>query len=163
MSIVLMRVDDRLIHGQITCAWASFVNANKIFVVDDKGANDPITRMGIKFARVPGAKCDIFTLKDFVENYKKSPKSDRIMVIVREVETALNLLRNGVKVDWLDVGQLGYKEGRVQVTQTVSVSEEEAKIFSEIAKMGVKVIYRQLPDHSPSDLIKTLKKHFQID
>jgi len=154
-----MRVDDRLIHGQITCAWLSFVNANKIYVVGDQLANDPITIMGIKYSKISGIDSYLFTVKDALENLKKS-ESDRTMIIVKEPETALNLIESGVKIDWLDVGQIGYKEGRKKVAQTVSVNEEEARTFVKVKNLGVAVIYRQLPDHSPSDFIKTLEKHF---
>jgi len=159
MPIALMRVDDRLIHGQITCAWLSFVNANKIYVVGDLIAKDPIAIMGIKYSKISGIDSDIFSVKDALENLKKS--TDRIMVLVKDPETALSLIENGAKIDWLDVGQIGYKEGRKQVAQTVSVNEDEAKTFLKIKNLGVDVIYRQLPDHNPSDFIETLKKHFK--
>jgi len=159
MPVVFMRVDDRLIHGQITCAWLSFVNASKIYVVGDQLANDPITAIGIKYSKISGIDSYLFTVKDALENLRKF-ESDKIMVIVKDPETALSLVESGIKIDWLDVGQIGYKDGRKQVAQTVSVNEEEAKTFIKIKKAGVDVIYRQLPDHSPSDFIETLKNHF---
>ncbi len=64
MNITVMRIDDRLIHGQIVTKWIDYANAKKIIVADDKAAGDPMQQMLLKLAVPSGVKLEILTKAD---------------------------------------------------------------------------------------------------
>lgn len=163
MPIVLVRLDDRLIHGQVTVKWARKVNPDQIVVVNDQVAQDPIAKMTLPLAAPSGVKVSILSINDAVSEYKSNKwDKEKIFIIAKTPFDALELVKGGAKFDWLDVGQLGYKEGRKRVTRTVSLSEEEAKALKHIADMGVKLIYQQLPEDKAVDFLEVIRKHFNL-
>ncbi|MHA1626604.1 MAG: PTS system mannose/fructose/N-acetylgalactosamine-transporter subunit IIB [Candidatus Asgardarchaeia archaeon] len=163
MVVVLLRIDDRLIHGQIGVKWISFLKAQRVVVVNDEVAKDPILSMAVPLGAPAGVKVDVLTVKDAIEKLT-SPEweKERIAVIAKTTEDAYNLIKGGVKIDWINVGQQGHSEGEVRVTRTFSINEHEAKLFKGLHDSGIKLIYKQLPEHNNVDFFAEIKKHFNI-
>lgn len=163
MPIVLVRLDDRLIHGQVTVKWAHKVNPDRIIVVNDQVAQDPIAKMTLPLAAPAGVKVSILSVNDAVSEHNSNKwDKEKVFIIVKTPFDALGLVKGGVRFDWLDVGQLGYKEGRKHVTRTVSLSEDEAKALKEVSDMGIKLIYQQLPEDKAVNFLEIIKKHFNL-
>jgi len=163
MPIVLVRLDDRLIHGQVTVKWARKTNPDRIIVVNDKVAQDPIAKMTLPLAAPTGVKVSILKVNEAIMEYNSNKwDKEKVFIIVKTPFDALGLVKGGVRFDWLDVGQLGYEEGRKRVTRTVSLSEDEAKALKEVADMGIKLIYQQLPEDKAVNFLEVIGKHFNF-
>lgn len=163
MPIVLIRLDDRLIHGQVTVKWARKANPDRIIVVNDKVAQDPIAKMTLPLAAPTGVKVSILGVNEAISEYNSNKwDKEKVFIIVKTPFDALGLVKGGVKFEWLDIGQLGYEEGRKRVTRTVSINENEAKALKEIAGTGIKLIYQQLPEDKSVNFLEVLEKHFNL-
>lgn len=163
MPIVLVRLDDRLIHGQVTVKWARKTNPDRIIVVNDQVARDPIAKTTLPLAAPMGVKVSILRVNDAVLEYNSNKwDKEKVFIIAKNPFDVLELVKSGVRFDWLDVGQLGYKERRKRVTRTVSLSENEAKALKQVADMGVKLIYQQLPEDKAVSFLDVIKKHFNF-
>ncbi len=163
MPIVLVRLDDRLIHGQVTVKWARKTNPDRIIVVNDKVAQDPIAKMTLPLAAPTSVKVSILGINEAISEYNSNKwEKEKVFIIVKTPFDALGLVKGGVKFEWLDIGQLGYEEGRKRVAKTVSLNENEAKALKEIADTGIKLIYQQLPEDKAVNFLEILEKHFNL-
>ena len=106
MNITVMRIDDRLIHGQIVTKWIDYANAKKIIVADDKAAGDPMQQMLLKLAVPSGVKLEILTKADALKKIQEDSSSINVLLMVRNPKEANSLLDMGLKIDTINVGNI---------------------------------------------------------
>jgi mannose/fructose/sorbose-specific phosphotransferase system IIB component len=147
VPVVFFRIDDRLIHGQITVAWTKLSNPDVIAVVSDKVASNEIQRSALELAAPIGVEVAIYSISQAIKELSgKSPRNQkRIFVIVPTPEDALKLIEGDVKVKSVNVGQMGFTKGKKQISKTVSVSDDDVKAFRRLLSKGVEIEHRQLP------------------
>jgi len=158
MPIVLARIDDRLIHGQITVSWSKISNPDIIAIVDDKVASDEIQRSTLELAVPIGIELLVLGLSEGIK--KLSPASatarKKVFLIVPTPEDVLRLVEGGVEVKSINVGQMGFKQGKKRISKTVSVENKDIDAFRRLRSMGVQLEQRQLPGDKKVDLEKLL-------
>lgn len=146
--ISLMRIDDRLVHGQVAIGWTTALNANVILVVNDEAKNDKVRAMALNMAKPNNVKLYIRDLEEsgeIVQKFAASEKS-RVLIIVKDVDDAYELVKSsGNAIKQLNVGGLRYAEGKKKLTDLVAVDEQDIEQLKEIEKIGVEVEFRMLP------------------
>lgn len=146
--ISLVRIDDRLVHGQVAYGWTSTLEANVILVVNDEAKNDKVRAMALNMAKPQNVKLYIRGVEEsgeIVQKFSESQKSN-VLVIVKDIEDALKLINNSAgAIKHLNVGGLRYEKGKKKLTDLVSVDEKEVEQLKEIEKMGIEVEFRMLP------------------
>ncbi|GAQ01091.1 PTS mannose transporter subunit IIA [Companilactobacillus farciminis] len=157
----LVRVDERLVHGQVAVGWTSNSGANTILVANDEAQNDKIKAMALDLAKPAGVKLYIRSVDEsgsIVEKFASAKKA-QVLVLVRTVPDALKLIKesNGV-IKELNVGGLKFEEGKHKLNEFVAVSDEDIKDLKEIQKMGVKLDFRMLPRDKRLNLNDLLKE-----
>lgn len=147
MPIVLFRVDERLIHGQVVVGWGGPLHADRIVVVDDDLAASPWEQelycLGVppeieaRFAGVDEARASFTAWAE---------GGHRTIVLVRDVATARRLaeggLLRGVEVN---LGGVHHREGRSAVLPYLHLTREELGALAEIGATGARVAARDLP------------------
>lgn len=157
MGIIISRVDDRLIHGQVATSWIRGMNIEVVVVVDDAIANDPTQISILKVAAPAEVKIYALSVDKFIEKYKKGILDNyRVMIVFENVKAPLSLVEKGIELSSLNVGGMRFKEGRKQLNKALSVSEEEAQIIRKIAGYGVEVEHRQLTADTKIDILTLL-------
>jgi len=156
LNIVLTRIDDRLIHGQVTTAWSKITNATKIIVVDDAVAEDSFMQMVLKSAAPNSLKVEVFGVNDAVNVLNKDDDGERVIILVKNPLTVLNLVKAGVKIKSLNLGGIGARQGRKQLYKNISVSDEEKQSFKELMEHGVNIFMQIVPDAKQISLDKLL-------
>ncbi|MDQ0204601.1 PTS system mannose/fructose/N-acetylgalactosamine-transporter subunit IIB [Pectinatus haikarae] len=152
LNIVLTRIDDRLIHGQVVTAWAKVTKGNRIVVVDDGVANDDFMSKIIKMAAPASFKIGIHTIEQAAEILKQDDTGERVIVLVKTPVTVQALMDKGVKIKELDLGGMGATKGRKQLYRNISISEAEKDCFRQLIDKGVHVVVQIVPDDSPKDI-----------
>ncbi len=150
MSLRLVRVDDRLIHGQVVAVWLRAIGADRIVIVDDSVARDEFLVEVLTLAApagVPVEVHDIETGAPRVAELATGPEA--VFVLVKTPLTALALRRAGVAFDVLNVGGMGAGPGRRSLYRTISASDEEREAFREIVALGTAVEIRIIVDDRP--------------
>lgn len=155
-NIVLTRVDDRLIHGQVITAWSKITSANRILVVDDEVASDPFMAKVLKIAAPSTVKVDVHGIEEAVKLLKKEDEGDKVMVLVKYPDTVLGLVDNGVPIKELNVGGMGAKPGRKSLYKNISVSEDEKLVFKKLIEHNVNVSIQIVPDAKKIEIQKYL-------
>lgn len=153
MTIVLVRVDDRFIHGQILEGWLPCTRAQEVLVANDELALDEIQKM-IMHAAVPGS---VRLIIDTVENIAALLRSDgeshlRQMILVDDPFDALRLIKAGVHFDRLNLGNLRTSEVRLCLSRTVIVGDRGLEALGRLVEEGVRIDIQSVPFEPPVNL-----------
>src|SRR5438105_2539512 len=116
MPVVLVRIDDRLVHGQVVEGWLKAIHATTIAVASDQVAADE-TQKALYFLAVPqGIKLSCFSLKETAENWTLPAwKKEKVLVLVSSPQDVLLLSEKGATIHSVNVGGLHFREGREQI------------------------------------------------
>lgn len=156
LNIVLTRIDDRLIHGQVATAWSKITKATKIIVIDDAVAQDSFMEMVLKSSAPASIKVEIYSSSDAVKVLNAEDDGEKVIVLVKTPMTILNLVKAGVAIKELNLGGMGAKQGRKQFYKNISVSEEEKEAFRELIAQNVNVFIQIVPDAKQIEVNKLL-------
>lgn len=157
MAITLLRVDDRLIHGQVVEGWLPFLKADLVVVVSDGVAVDPVQTALMKMALPPAVGLVALAVADAPALLLGPQAAARkILVLVPGPTEALALLKSGVVVDRVNVGGLHFTVGKVQLGRAVFLDEKDKAALLGIAKRGVRLEGRPLPSDPEEDLTAML-------
>ncbi len=145
MSIELVRIDDRLIHGQIATTWINDYNIEQVLIVDDNVVQDKTQQSVISMTAPANVKVKVFGVDSFIGIYKKNPIKRRTMIVLTNSIDAYRLLAGGVQIDYLNVGGMRFLDGRTKIARAVSVTPEEREAFKKIIEMGIDVRIQMIP------------------
>lgn len=158
MAVVHMRIDNRLIHGQVTTNWVHSVGSNHMIVCNDKVAVDPIQKIMLPQA-ARGVKTSVLSVADTIA-YCKSPQgeAEKILIIAKFPTDALALLEGGLKPAEVNVGNQAPIGGTKfkMVTNTVAVTEEDAAVYRKVAGQGYTLTYKMMPSDRAGDFVDLL-------
>ena len=157
MSIELIRIDDRLIHGQVVMAWSKAVSVKRMVVIDDKVAADVIRKMLLETVAPPGVKVSVFTVQEGIQALQNDEfGSEKLLLLCTNPMTILLLIEGGIKISKVNIGGMSFSQGKIQVTKAVSIDENDRKAFRKLHEHGVVLEIQILPNDSPIDIMSKL-------
>ena len=146
MSVELVRIDNRLVHGQVIEAWVPYTHADRIVVIDNAVASDPLKRSILELATPRDIRLDILSVPEAVEAYEaRSFEAGHVIVIFAGPREASQAYRAGFGFRRLNVGNVHYADGKTRVSTSVCCDREELELLQELAGEGVEVEVRTLP------------------
>ncbi len=154
MSVVLYRIDDRLVHGQVMVAWSKIYQTTRIFIVDDETCKNPFLCDVMRMAVPSDYEVHIFTCADAVEKIKSDPPEKKTMVLAKSPAAMLALLEGGVEIKELNVGNMGNGPGRRAVMRSIQLSPTEFETLKTMQQKGVRVYLQIFPDAKAVELDK---------
>ncbi len=159
-NLVLVRIDDRLIHGQICTQWLKEIHGNKVLIIDEKVPTNPMQIRILKAAAPPDVKVVIKNVQEGIEYCKREPKdsNERILLLVKTPDVIMALLKGGIPISKVTLGGMGFKEGRRRINKNVSCSEEEIQCLKEIISLGTAIEYQLVPSEPAQNFAKILKE-----
>lgn len=146
MSVVLYRIDDRLIHGQVMTAWTKVYNSTNILCADDETAKNEMICSIMKLAVPSDFQLEILTVNQAIDAIKALPENKRTIVLAKSPATMLALAEAEISMKELNVGNMGQGPGRKAVVRSTQVSPEELKQLQKIETLGIKVYFQSYPD-----------------
>ncbi len=156
-NIVLVRIDDRLIHGQVVTAWIKQTGGNRIIIVDEALTKDVFMQRILRAAAPPGINVEVFAVAEAAEILKgEAEAGEKIVILVKTPFPIKELIESGVSVEKVILGGMGAKAGRKKFNKNVSASPEEVDCMKNIVQSGVKIYYQLVPSESPTDMGKIL-------
>jgi PTS system mannose-specific IIB component len=153
VSLRLVRIDDRLIHGQVVAVWLRALGAQRIVIVDDATSRDEFLREVLTLAAPQGVPVEVYdTASGAVRLIELAETPEPVMVLTRSPRTILGLRRAGVPIEVVDLGGIGGGPGRRRLHKTISVSPEELRELHEIEQLGTRVVIQIVADDRPIPL-----------
>ncbi len=151
--IELLRVDDRLIHGQVAVTWTSHLGADTIVVANDKSAKDTLMQSAFKLAKPPQVVLSIKSVAGailVINNPKHAPR--KIFVVCASPKDAARIVAECPDVKHVCLGGVRQAGERKQIAPQVYLDQEEVAALDDIEAHGCKVTLQSVPDQSPMDL-----------
>lgn len=146
-GIVNLRLDERLIHGQVATYWARTLQTDRIMAADDDVLKDEIGMDALKAAVPAGVHLSILSVDNAAKRLNEGIYSgQRVFLIVNKTSTVRRLLERSVNVKEVNIGNMGQKEGRKQVKKSVYCTEQELDDIRNIEKEGTLVYAQMVPN-----------------
>lgn len=156
-NILVIRIDDRLIHGQVVTAWIKQYPINKILIIDDELSRNKLMERIYKAAAPVGVEVMIMDQEHTEIFLKEAPLAkEHIMVLVKVPQVLERLLQSGVGFDKIILGGMGAKPGRKTFNKNVSANEDETECFRRIIDSGVEIYYQLVPSEKEVNIRKLL-------
>ena len=144
--IKLLRIDDRLVHGQVALTWTPSLGADCLVVANDKAAKDDFLKMTMNLAKPAAAKLLIKSLADTVTFLSdERSKNMKIFVLVNSVKDAAVLSGAITEIQSINFGGIRGKEGSRLISKAIAVNEDDVTIIKELLAKGIELEIRQVP------------------
>lgn len=153
-NILLTRIDNRLVHGQVATQWNSTLGSNLILVANDDVASNTMRQNLMKMA-APAASLRVSSLcrRPSTSLARQSPRQ-KIFIVAETPEDVLTLVKGGVPIKKVNIGNMHMSEGKRQVATSVAVNDEDVAAFKELQELGVELEIRRVPSTPVEDTSK---------
>lgn len=159
MDIRLARIDDRLIHGQVATVWSKQTAINRILVVSDEVASDPLRRFLLTEAAPPGINVNVLTVEKMIQLFfSELLAHEKVMLLFTRPQDVAALVRNGVALHKVNIGGMRFIAGKRMITNFISVDERDIQTFYYLANQGITLEVRKVPSDRQVNLIELLDK-----
>lgn len=158
MKIVLARIDDRFIHGQVLTRWIKIHAADRIIVVSNEVAQDEMRKTLILSVAPSNVKASAVSISKMAKAFHSPRYEDTTaMLLFENPGDIVSLIEAGVPIEIVNVGGMRFENNRRQITKSVSVTEKDIKSFEQLHELGVKLELKQLPSDSSEDFMQMLR------
>jgi PTS system mannose-specific IIB component len=146
MSIVLARIDSRLVHGQVLEAWVPYVSADCIVVANDDVAGESFQRMVMQAAVPSSIKLIIGTLEETAEILKSAEMmKKRVLLLFSCSGDALKARQLGVSFPKLNLGNMHSSIGKDRYTCTIALDQNDIDVLQQVEEEGVTIVSQCVP------------------
>lgn len=149
MGIVLCRIDNRLIHGQVLEAWVPHLQADCIVVANDEIAGLSLQRTLMQAAVPKNIRVVIGTIAEVVALFARNELAEsRVLLLFSNIADALAARRGGVDFRELNLGNLHVAEGKQRFSCTIALGQADLDSLRVLEEQGVRIVARCIPsDH----------------
>lgn len=161
IKIAHVRVDTRLLHGQVATTWTKTVSPDRIIVVSDGVAHDQLRKTMIEQAAPPGVPANVVPISKMIE-VTKDPRfgATKVMLLFENPQDLLTAIEGGVDIKEANIGSMAHSVGKVVVTNAIAMDNADVETLEALHAKGVALEARKVPSDSPisyEDLIKKAK------
>lgn len=145
-NILLARIDNRLVHGQVGVVWLTTIGANLVVVVDDQAAKDTLQQQLMSAVVQPsGVGIRFFTVEHTINIIHKASPIQKIFIICKTPEVIRQLIDGGVPINDVNVGNMHFMKGKHQISKKVYVDEKDLEDLHYIKSKGINVFIQDIP------------------
>lgn len=148
-GIIHVRIDDRMIHGQVATQWSGRLNATRIMVINDSIVNDDMRKTVVRLAAPANVSTSILGRQKALTNIKSGKyNGQRVLLICVSPMDVNYLIDNGLPIKSVNVGNLAQRDGTERIRPSVNVTPEEKEAFKKLIGRGVEVTVIPTPQSS---------------
>ena len=153
-NIVLTRIDNRLVHSQITTMWCGNVGANLILVANDAVSTNTLRKGLMDMAAPSYAEMRYWSIEKTISNIHKASENQKIFIICENPQDALKLVEGGVPIKKINIGNMHMSDGKRQIISSVAVDDDDVAAFSKLRALGVELEIRRVPTEAAENIEK---------
>jgi PTS system mannose-specific IIB component len=159
VKLVLMRIDDRLLHAQVAVGWVGALSPDVVIVADDVVASTPGQAELLGIGLPPHVELVVAKVSEAVSLLKgRTLDKRKCILLVRSPLSALRILKAGLTVESINAGGMHFSEGKTKLLPYLFVDRRDSEILEQIASRNVKLIAQDVPGNPSRDLVKLLKR-----
>ena len=156
-NIVLTRIDNRLVHGQVATQWCGTIGANLILVANDEVAGNKL-RQGLMDMAAPAyASRRYWTNEKTISTIHKAFDKQLIFIVCENPQDVLKLVEGGVPIKKVNIGNMHMADGKRQVAGSVAVDDADVAAFAKLRDLGVELEIRRVPTEAAENIEKLFK------
>lgn len=144
--IKIVRIDHRLLHGQVAFSWSKFLDADCILIASDALMKDELKMSAMRLAKPTGIKLVMKSIQDSIKAINSGVTDKyKLFIVVDSVEGAYQLAKGVPSIKSINIGGMKAEEGRKQVSKAVFVSDEDIKMLKELHDNDLELEVRLVP------------------
>ena len=152
-NILLTRIDNRLVHGQVGVTWTSTIGANLLVVVDDEVSKDDIQQKLMSItAETYGFGIRFFSIEKTINVIGKAAPHQKIFLICRTPQTVRKVIEGGIDLKDVNVGNMHFSEGKKQISSKVYVDNQDLSDLKFIKHHGVNIFIQDVPSEAKESI-----------
>lgn len=153
MQVALVRVDHRLVHGQVTMGWTRSVRAEALVVVSDRAADDPFEASLMRMAVPHGVTIEIWGVTEAADRVRAGNlPAGRVLLLVATPTDLLPLVAAGLSNTEINIGGVRSPGATIKLTKEVHATPDEIEAWKELAAKGIALSVQWLPDQKRRSL-----------
>ncbi|MCT4661930.1 MAG: PTS N-acetylgalactosamine transporter subunit IIB [Tissierellales bacterium] len=152
-NILLTRIDNRLLHGQIAVTWSQHLGANLILIANDDVSTDSVQQSLMDMAAPDNIQTRYFSIQKTIDVIHKAADRQMIFIVARTPQDVLKMVEGGVPIEKVNVGNMHFSEGKKQISSTVSVDTSDIEAFKKLGELGVECEVRRVPSEPGKDIL----------
>lgn len=156
-NILLTRIDNRLLHGQVSTQWSSSIGANLILVANDEVSQNKMRQRLMDMAAPTGVDTRYFSIEKTAEIIHKAADRQKIFIICETPQDVLRLVEGGVPIDKVNIGNMHMAEGKRQVATSVAVDDDDVDVFKKLQEKGIDLEIRRVPSIAAESVDKLFR------
>ncbi|MGX8833003.1 PTS system mannose/fructose/N-acetylgalactosamine-transporter subunit IIB [Amedibacillus sp. YH-ame6] len=158
-DIKLIRIDFRLIHGQVVTKWVKEANANRIVIVNDALAKDDFLGSVYKMAAPSNVKVDIYTVQEMATSWKENQLGEgNVLLLFKGVSDCRALQKLNFPMSQIQIGGLGGGAGRVGTSSGISFDAYDVSLIKEMCAEDKHVYIHVVPTQQKIEIEKVIEK-----
>ena len=159
IKIAAVRIDTRLLHGQVATAWTKQIKPTRIIVVSDGVAHDELRKTMISQAAPPGVPANVVPIKKMIE-VSKDPRfgTTKAFLLFETPQDLLRCIEGGVDIKDVNIGSMAHSVGKVVVTNAIAMGQDDVDTLEKLVSLGVKFTNRKVPSDSTDTIENLLSK-----
>jgi PTS system mannose-specific IIB component len=144
--IKLVRIDHRLMHGQVVFSWTKAMGIERIVVIDTATANDDFKKMSLKLSKPEDVKLSLFSVEQAVERIPKiKALKTNTMLIFGNVSETYAFFKEYGPVPEINYGGILDRPGAKRYSNAIYLMPEEVEESRKLADMGITLYMQQVP------------------
>ena len=144
--IKLLRVDHRLLHGQVAFSWTSHLSADCILIANDDVVKNELRKMTIKLAKPSGVKLVIKNIDDSIKSINSGVTDKyKLFIVVESIEDAYKLVSNCKSITKVNLGGTKSTSNTRNISKSINVTEDEINLINEMNINGIDVAIQMVP------------------
>jgi len=157
MKILLARIDERLIHGQVVTSWSKETKCERIIVCNDEVATDTMRKTLLEQVAPLGVKSSVISIDKAIRLLKNPKYADvSALLLFTNPTDVLRLIEGGIDLKTINIGGMSFKEGKKQITGTISVDAKDIESFKKLDELGIELEIRKVASDSKIKLMSKL-------
>lgn len=155
--IKLLRVDHRLLHGQVAFTWTKQLGADCILIANDEVVQDELRMTAIRMSKPNGVKLVMKSVDASIKALTSGVTDKyKLFIICGNIADAAALVRNVPVLTSINLGGLKNEPGKKQISKAISVDEQDVKLLKELHEQGVELEIRMVPGDPKQDPLQLI-------
>ncbi len=145
-KIQLIRIDNRLVHGQVGVTWVNALDIDTLVVVDDETVMNVFSqKMMRSIAKSSNVTIRFYSVVDFMNVLRTHESKQKLFVVIRTIQTLYQMYDLGLDAQVVNIGNIHYEKGRIPYTKKMYITIQDAKQINDLLFAGFKLYYQDVP------------------
>ena len=160
MPLVLARIDDRLVHGQVVVGWGTQIHPDRIILCNDEIAASEWEReiyLAAEATAPYAVTVSVMTQNETLSLLScSSIDKEKVILLVESPSEMLTLIKKGLKVNKVNIGGMHFKQGKRRLANFIFVDDSDVQSFEQLYTMNIELEGRDVPSSKKTDIAKLL-------